>query len=74
MVFLMPLRFVSGLIETLKRLGAARWRPGFVNRVFKRANAQVAESHDFAGAAETVGVADGARTPFTDLELTAGSY
>ena len=54
MVFLMPLRFVSGPIETLKRLGAARWRPGFVNRVFKRANAQVAKTHDFAGAAETV--------------------
>ena len=48
MVFLMPLRFVSGPIETPKRLGAARWRPGFVNRVSSRTNAQVGESRQIS--------------------------
>ena len=38
------------------------------------AKAQVAESQDFAGAAERVGVADGARTPLAGPELAAGSY
>ena len=37
------------------------------------AKAQVAESQDFAGAAETATVADGARTPLAGPELAAGS-